>query len=423
MSCGADTEANALLNSLTAGLSFDIPEVDLDSDLFKLPGNSSSAIFKDVTRLTNADLVGETGTFDALMKGFGSKLQEQFEKGRITGKEFADAYVQLTTAAMANATQYLLGRDQAFWQAAQAQAAAITARVQLEAAKVQLAQVQLEAQTQKVNYARAKMDLTNSDIQYCISKFQLEYLLPLQRELQQSQLAGQTIENSTRQFTLSTMLPLQRDAMQADLQLKTIQRQSAQYELEYTLPAQTQKIQGDIAYQQLQSDTVRFNLANLLPKQVTQLEKQTESIQYDNETKIYTLSQILPQQSGLLTAQRTGAETQTAINQYQLSTMLPAQHQLLLQQHEVQRAQTQDTGINGGPLTGGLIGRQKALYEQQVKSYKSDSELKAAKLFTDAWTVMKTIDEGLQPPNGFSNTSVNEVLNTLKTNLNIGVPQ
>ncbi|MBQ5153795.1 hypothetical protein EGM85_11085, partial [Macrococcus caseolyticus] len=60
--------------------------------------------------------------------------------------------------------------------------------------------------------------------------------------------------------------------------------------------------------------------------------------------------------------------------------------------------------------------KQKELYTQQITSYQRDAEVKAAKLFTDAWITQKTIDEGLTPPNGFTNASVDDVLSTVKRN-------
>ena len=92
---------------------------------------------------------------------------------------------------------------------------------------------------------------------------------------------------------------------------------------------------------------------------------------------------------------------------------------LVKEQGEAQRAQTLDTRSDGATVVG-LLGKQKALYDQQITSYKRDAEVKAGKLWVDAWITMKTIDEGLLPPNQFTNTEVNEVLAALKTNNMLG---
>lgn len=91
----------------------------------------------------------------------------------------------------------------------------------------------------------------------------------------------------------------------------------------------------------------------------------------------------------------------------------------LSEQGEASRAQTMDTRSDGVTVVG-LMGKQKELYDQQITSYQRDAEVKAGKLWIDAWITMKTIDEGLLPPDQFTNTEINEVLATLKTNNLLG---
>lgn len=279
MGCGAETEANELMTALLAGVSFTIPEVDLGAPEYQLP--DIGEIGDPVSKLTNADLtsgaVEGAGTFDVMMKALGAHLQLQFDKGRITGEQYSKVYVELTQGAMANAVQFLLGRDQAYWQAVAAQmqaqvaqAQVVTARVELETAKVKLQALRYETLAQQANYALAKMKLSTESVAYC-----------------------------TGQYTLDNILPMQK--------------------------------------------------------------------------------------------------------------------LLVSEQAEAQRAQTQDTRSDQITPVVGLIGKQKDLYSQQITSYKRDSEVKAAKLFTDAWITMKTIDEGLLPPNNFANASLDDILATLKT--------
>ena len=93
--------------------------------------------------------------------------------------------------------------------------------------------------------------------------------------------------------------------------------------------------------------------------------------------------------------------------------MLPTQRELVTEQIEAARAQTLDTRSVGLPVSG-AIGKQKELHSQQITSYKRDAELKAARPFIDAWITMKTVDEGLLPPTNFTNTSLDQILGTLK---------
>lgn len=121
----------------------------------------------------------------------------------------------------------------------------------------------------------------------------------------------------------------------------------------------------------------------------------TESAMYDNQTKDFE------------------------IRDYNLTTQLPAQTVLVKEQGEAQRAQTLDTRSDGATVTG-VMGKQKDLYSEQITSYKRDAEVKASRAWIDAWITMKTIDEGLLPPDQFTNTEINEVLVALKTNNNLG---
>ena len=292
MPCGADTTANTLLTSLLAGKSFDLPDVDLSDDMFQIPVDDGS-LLDNVEKLTNEDLttrvVDGSGVFDALMSGLSAHLKREYEQNRITGEQYTKAYTASLGGALQTATSFLLGRDQAYWQAVLAQMQArtteiqvVTARVQLEVAKAQLATARIQALNAEAEFGLTKMKIATEDQQYCLLKMQTE--------------------------------------------------------------------QGE-----------------------------------------YTLNEIMPTQKTLLE-----------------------------EQVEVQRAQTLDTRTNGTVIRGS-VGKQKDLYTQQITSYQRDAEVKAAKLFTDAWITQKTIDEGLLAPGAFRNESVNVILRNIKANNNIEI--
>ena len=274
---GGDVNANQLMLSLMEGESITIPEIDFSDPSFQIPNDLESDLYKTVTRLTNEDLttgvIDGPGTFDSLMRGFKAHLKGEFDANRISGAEYTKAFIALTAGAMQNATQFLLGRDAAFWQAVTAQANAITARVQLETAKVQYAGILLEALNARANYALTKLKLATEDVTFATGQFQLNFILPQQRLL-------------------------------------------------------------------------------------------------------------------------------------------------LLEQTESARAQTLDNRTDGAAVVG-VLGKQKDLYTQQITSYQRDAEVKAGKLWTDAWTVQKTIDEGLLPPANFQNATLDTVLTTIRDNNNL----
>ena len=124
-------------------------------------------------------------------------------------------------------------------------------------------------------------------------------------------------------------------------------------------------------------------------------------------TAQYNLDVILPKQSSLLTSQIGSTNAESALKL--------KQRELIAEQVETQRAQTLDTRTDGTPITGS-VGKEKDLHSQQILSFQRDSEVKAARLFTEAWVTSKTIDEGLLPPDSFTNTSLDGILVKLKTN-------
>lgn len=273
--------AERLFKALVGDLNATLPDINLFDDTHTIPWDSDSDVFKPVEKLNIEDLVRY---FNALMGGFDTHLEREFDKNRITGAEYSKAYVALTQTAMASAVQYALGKDQAFWLAAKTQADAISAHNQNEVIK-------LEAMLRRATYALTKLKLATEDSGFGVS------------ELQRTE---------------------------------------------------------------------------VLPKQVILTEEQT---------------------------------------------------QMVHEQMEAQRAQTlneREDGITritdadpSKPLQG-LLGIQKALYTQQITSYQEDVKVKATKVFTDLWTVSKTIDDNTTvPKHAYVNPAdgtgpLNEVLTELR---------
>lgn len=266
-----EVDAKSILQYLINDLNIEIPDVNWDDDIWKMPFDKDSAIFGKIPALTVDQLTDGcptgAGVFDKLMGSAKQHLLVEYDAGRITAGDYTKAYIALLETTMGNATQFLLQKDQAFWQAQVAQLQAFSALVQTQTAKAEYARVVLDAQTAGASYALTTMKLSTEDQAY---------------------------------------------------------------------------------------GTAAFNLGNILP----------------------------------------------------------AQLQLVKEQTEVQRAQTLDNRMDGQPVTG-ATGKQKQLYDQQITSYKRDAEVKAGRPFIDAWIAMKTIDEAISPPDGFTNANIDKVLKTL----------
>lgn len=187
MSCSAEVEANRLLDELTKGDDFTLPDVDMSGPEWDIPGGDSSPIFGAITKVTNESLttreVGGSGTFDALMESAHNHLKAEYKANRITGGEYTKAYIATMEACMNNAVQFLLGRDQAYWAAAMAQIQAVTARVQLATSKAQFVLAKIQALSAKSEYALTKMKIATESETYCAALFNADQMLPQQLKL------------------------------------------------------------------------------------------------------------------------------------------------------------------------------------------------------------------------------------------------
>ena len=195
MTCSAEVEANRLLEELTKGDDFTLPDVDMTGPEWDIPGGDDSPIFGAIDKISNESLttreVGGSGTFDALMESAHNHLKAEFKANRITGGEYTKAYIAMMESCMSNAVQFLLGRDQAYWAAAMAQIQAVTARVQLATSKAQFVLAKIQALSAKSEYALTKMKIATESETYCAALFNAAQMLPQQLKLLTEQTEAQ----------------------------------------------------------------------------------------------------------------------------------------------------------------------------------------------------------------------------------------
>lgn len=278
-SCGGDSLAQDILDDLLAGKTIVLPDVDFSDPEFQIPTLDPVTVAPITNDQLTEKKVDGDGIFDALMTSIAAHLDKEYKGNRIAGAEYTKAYIAAFSQAMANGTQFLLGRDQAYWQAVLTQAQAQTAQVQLVTARVQL-------------------------------------------------------ETSKRMFAMQHYEALNAQASYA------------------------------------------------------------------------------------LTTMKLATEDQTFCNLKAQQNLLIEQLELAKEQTEEQRSKTLNTRRDGSTVVG-TVGKQKDLYSQQITSYQRDSEVKAAKFFSDAWITQKTIDEGLVAPPSFTNAVIDDVFVTIKSNNNL----
>jgi hypothetical protein len=311
MSCGADTNANTLFSTLVTE-PFTLPVVDLENAKFNLP-NTIGPLYTlpeklELSTLTSGTVNGN-GIFDVLMTSIAAHLRGEYENNRITGAQYTEAYQAGIAQALNAASQFILGRDQAYWQAINSQLqaraleiAVITARLETESAKVKLAILTNQKSTSEAEYALTKLKLSNEDAQYCIllaQKEQLDYtlanILPKQSDGLTLDNAGKTLENAGRtldntgktfdnaskEYNVTYILPAQLEGITVDNLSKT-------YTKDYILPSQNSLIQEQIEVQRAQTSDTRTNgsaISGSVGKQKDLYTQQIDSYRRDSELK------------------------------------------------------------------------------------------------------------------------------------------
>lgn len=348
----SDELAKEMLANIIGEKSFDIDDIEWDESKITVPDDLMADWQTKVDPVTIDELTSRkvrgTGIFDAIMEAVRVHLKEEYDSNRIIGSEYATTYTRLTEAALANAVQFCLQKNQAYFQGILAQAQAITAGIQAQisalTAKVQLAKVKAEALGVAAEYALTTMKLSTEDAQHALVCKQ------------------QAVANAQISLT------------QAQSGLTDAQRLLAEYQARYANP-----------------DAVdNKNVDFLLKKQ--QLET---------------------------------AENQALLTQYQAMANNPkptaanagTNVDYLIKQSQNEQLQKNIDHIDNQMQ---VEDAQKDLYTQQKISFIRKSERDVADLFSNAYLAMKSVDEGLAIPKAFSGASINEVLQNLKTNVELG---
>lgn len=231
MSCNAEVEAKRLLDALTQGIDFTLPDIDMSGPEWDIPGGNNSQIFDEIQPITNESLTtrvpGGSGVFDALMESASKHLKVEFKENRITGGEYTKAYIATLESCMGNAVQFLLGRDAAFWQAATAQIGAVTARVQLAAAKASYVMAKAQALTAKSDFGLTTMKIATESETYCAALFNVQSILPAQERLLQEQYEVQRAQTQdTRSDSLTIKGSIGKQKELYDQQITSYKRDS-----------------------------------------------------------------------------------------------------------------------------------------------------------------------------------------------------
>lgn len=113
----------------------------------------------ELTDLTNGSITNQewqgTGVFDKLMSAVNKNIEVQYQKGRITGSDYAQVYTQSLQATLQQAVEFLLRKDLTEAQIEVARQQAISAYVERigkdkEVAKMGLDNVMKNAEAERL---------------------------------------------------------------------------------------------------------------------------------------------------------------------------------------------------------------------------------------------------------------------------------
>ena len=202
-----DVRSKELLEKVTTGLDFTIPNVNFDDKNLQIPEGLTEALQNPPERLTLDTLttreIDGNGAFDYVMTVLRKHLEREYENGRITGAEYTKAYIAMTQYALQYSVQYLLGKDQAYYQSLGAMTQALMGNLEAYGAKVKLAIAQAQAHTTKAQYAAQVLQLagveanTDNAKQQELNLKQQEKLLKEQTEQAHAQVSDTQLDGKT----------------------------------------------------------------------------------------------------------------------------------------------------------------------------------------------------------------------------------
>lgn len=402
------TEANALFEALAGDLNINLglPDLVLSTD-FQIPNEQGNPAYIPldpitVAQLTTRDVAG-TGVFDAVMAAMNVQMATQYEKGRITGGDYAKVYLGAMESAMQHGVHFLLSKDQVHLANLQAQANIQLAQAQKvrALADIEIARAQIQQMAFTSMEMRFKAYTARND--YALSKMNLVvgYNSILTSE-GQAKLTTEQVD-SARAQTKDTLLdgtPVL-GVIGMDKSVKEVQQQTALEQL-------------DVARAQ-----TKDTLLNGDPvKGITAIErafKAAQQAQMEHQSTL-TLEQVESQRAQTRDTLTTGEAVSGILAHEKL--LKAAQAKLVSEQYESQRGQTRGT-LSTGETVVGVLGAQTLLYNQQVVSYKRDAESKYLKLLLDTWTARKTIDDGVAVPANIDTAAINTAVQTYRGNLSL----
>lgn len=145
------------------------------------------------------------------------------------------------------------------------------------------------------------------------------------------------------------------------------------------------------------------------------------SIQYALQKRISDLQEAKTQAEIDLIIQQTATEkANTDFSDVVGGSLLDSQNDKILSDKALidQKTKTELAQTSDSPAVSGVIGKQKALYQEQAEGYVTDRLVKGTKIWADIQSVLKNSDEAYPIATQFNNDAADIVAGKLKTHIN-----
>ena len=284
--------------------------------------------------VTNGSISGD-GIFDIWMRTLGAHLKREYAEQRITGDEYAKAYISLMNNLLNTAVGFLT-------QDAQLAMSQEQMRHDITISDAQLAMAQ----------TKLKQDTKISDAQLVIEQDKLKQ----DTKISDAQLA---IEQSK----------LAQDTKISDAQLKVAQDKLAQ---DITISDAQLKVTQDKLKQDTKISDAQLSLA---------------------QSKLSHETQLLDAQVGHLSAQVSLANKELTLKDKDLALK---DKQVALAEAQLKAAEVQYKDTVDGVPVGGVLGKQMKVYDAQAKGFKDNALQAATKIMVDTWNIRRQTEESLQ---------------------------
>lgn len=287
----------------------------------------------NTTDLTTEETHG-TGVFDELMSAVEAHLNSQFDKGAITGSSYAEVYLGSMQSVLSESVAFLLSKQKAGLEA------------DLISKQIEIADIE------KANATKQGALL---DEQILIAK--------------------QDVLLRTAQVVTETN------------QAANLASQNAVIVAEGALLA-SRKNTEDANTAKVTAEVVNINKEGaVLDQQVLNLQQEVlESVQ--RTTNLVSTELKIDEETKLISQQYNNAVTQN-------TTLVRQQDKLIAETNLLdQKTVTETAQTTTGTYTG-IVGAQRQLYEKQRDGFDRDAEQKAAKIWTDTWSVRRSTDSGV----------------------------